>query len=81
MLRIGTVRWQGKCSKHPRFDPVSDGAGGVKGGCERCEALVEIQKHHARMVALMRGFAPPQSARRRRPAEAPDLQASLFGEF
>lgn len=81
MLRIGTVRWQGKCAKHPRFDPVSEGAGGVKGGCERCAALVEIQMHHARMLALMRRFAPPQPARRRRPAEAPDLQASLFGEF
>jgi hypothetical protein len=32
------------------------------------------------MVSLMRGFAPPQTARRR-PAEAPDLQTSLFGEF
>lgn len=80
MLRIGTVRWQGKCAKHPRFDPLSDGPGGVKGGCERCGALVEIQQLHARMVALMRGFAPPQPARRRRPEAAPDLQASLFGD-
>jgi hypothetical protein len=80
MLRIGTVRWQGKCAKHPRFDPVLDGPGGVKGGCERCSALVEIQTHHAKMVALMRGFGPPQPPRRPRQnaEEAADRQASLF---
>jgi len=80
MLRIGTVRWQGKCARHPRFDPAIDGAGGIKAGCERCAALVEIQTHHARMLALMRRFAPPQPPRRPAPAEARDLQPSLFGE-
>jgi len=78
MLKIGTVRWQGKCSKHPRFDPAIDGAGGVKGGCERCSVLVEIQKHHARMVTLMRSFAPPQTPKRKPQDEIADRQASLF---
>jgi hypothetical protein len=31
------------------------------------------------MLALMRGFAPPQKTKRR-PEKTPDPQASLFGE-
>jgi len=57
-----------------------DGRGAIRGGCERCTALVDIHNHHVQMLALMRGFAPPQKAKRRS-EKAPDLQASLFGEI
>jgi hypothetical protein len=77
MLKIGSIRWRGKCSKHPGFDPYSDGPGAVKGGCTRCAALVEINNCHQRMLTLMRSFAPPQGTRKSKP-EPPDLQASLF---
>ena len=79
MLKIGSIRWRGKCPRHPRFDPYLDGRGAIKGGCEKCTALVDIHNHHVQMLALMRRFAPAQEGKRRPPA-ADDLQASLFGE-
>ena len=79
MLKIGSVRWRGRCPRHPRFDPYMDGRGAIKAGCEKCTALVDIHTHHVQMLALMRSFAPPQKAKRR-VETAPDLQIDLFGE-
>ena len=78
MLKIGVVRWRGKCSRHPSFDPYTDGVGAVKGGCAKCAALLEIYDCHQRMVSLMRGFAPP-APRKKRPDGFEERQASLFG--
>lgn len=78
MLKIGTVKWRGKCSKHPMFDPF-EGVGGVRGGCPRCMTLIEICELHQKMVALMRTFAPPSDKKRKKP-ELPDLQIGLFEE-
>ena len=52
MVNLGTVRFKGRCSRHPGFDP-NDGPGGVRGGCKRCELLLEIFQTHARLVELM----------------------------
>lgn len=52
MVNLGTVRFRGRCSRHPRFDP-EDGAGAVRGGCQRCELLLEIFQTHQRLVELM----------------------------
>jgi hypothetical protein len=78
MLRIGSVRWRGKCSRHPAFDPYSDGAGAIKGGCARCAALMEIYECHRKMVTLMRGFAPPV-VRRKAEDSFEERQINLFG--
>jgi len=80
MLKIGSVRWRGKCPRHPRFDPYLDGRTGIKAGCEKCTALAEIHAHHVQMLTLMRGFAPPQRPKRAVDAMA-DLQENLFGEL
>jgi hypothetical protein len=80
MLKIGTVRWRGKCPRHPRFDPYMDGRAAIRGGCEKCTALCDIHTLHIQMLALMRGFTPPQSPRRR-PEKMADLQENLFGEL
>lgn len=79
MLKIGAVRWRGKCSRHPMFDPSEEGRGAVKGGCPRCTSLVEICELHQRMLALMRTFAPP-SAKKPKRHEPADLQIGLFEE-
>jgi len=80
MLKIGSIRWRGKCPRHPRFDPYLDGAGAVKGGCEKCAALLAIHSHHVEMMALMRRFNPPPEPKRRlNPVK--ELQTSLFGEM
>jgi hypothetical protein len=56
MLRIGAVQWKGRCSKHPRYNPAIDGLGGIRGGCRRCEMLLDIYTHHASLVRLVREF-------------------------
>lgn len=77
MLKIGSIRWRGKCSRHPGFDPA-EGAGAVKGACPKCSDLVEIHTLHQRLIKLMRGFAPPPA--KKRPADDSQTQPSLFGE-
>jgi hypothetical protein len=57
-----------------------DGAGAIRGGCEKCTMLFEIHKRHMEMVAMMRRFAPPQPPRRH-PDPVVDLQGNLFGEI
>lgn len=78
MLKIGTVRWRGKCSRHPMFDPL-EGRGAVRGGCERCLSLIEILETHQKMMALMRTFAPPPE-KKRKPEPLSSRQIGLFEE-
>jgi hypothetical protein len=78
MLKIGSVRWRGKCSRHPMFDPYMDGRGAVKAGCTRCEALAEIHDCHQKMLRLMRGFAPPPVIPKKPGTSFDDRQESLF---
>jgi len=52
MVNLGTVRFKGRCLRHPGFDP-QEGPGGIRGGCKRCELLLEIYQTHARLVELM----------------------------
>jgi hypothetical protein len=80
MLRIGSIRWRGKCPRHPGFDPHFDGRGAIRGGCERCSLLADIQALHTEMLGMMRKFTPPRSDRR--PAAANhNLQTNLFEEL
>jgi hypothetical protein len=80
MLKIGTVKWRGKCTRHPMFDPEVDGVGAIKGGCSRCLDLLAIFENHRRTLALMRTFAPP--APRPRPADpGADRQQDLFASI
>ncbi len=78
MLRIGAVRWRGKCSKHPSYDPT-DGVGLTVATCERCAMLKEILDLQRRMLELMRRFNPPRE-KKRGPTDA-DRQIGLFDDF
>ena len=80
MLKIGSVRWRGKCSRHPRYDPYLDSRGAIRGGCERCALLADICAQHTELLALMKRFAPPPHKKRGR-AELLDLQGKLFGDL
>jgi hypothetical protein len=82
MVKLGTVRFKGRCDRHPGFDP-HDGIGGVRGGCKRCQLLLEIHDSHSRLVELIRkakNDAGPALVRRAVAATgiADDRQASLF---
>lgn len=79
MVKIGVVRWKGRCSKHPAYNPGLDGLGGIRGGCRRCEMLLEIYNHHVALVRLLREFgARTDSARIRSIPEADSRQMSLL---
>jgi hypothetical protein len=77
MLKIGSVRWRGKCSRHPKFVPGEGEHTSMRGACAKCAQLAEIQECHQRMLSLMRGFAPPRSSRKH-PGEEAEVQWSLF---
>jgi hypothetical protein len=36
------LSYSGKCPRHPRFDPVKDGRGGVRAGCLVCDSLCGV---------------------------------------
>jgi hypothetical protein len=79
MLKIGSVRWKGRCARHPRYDPEIDGLGGIKGGCRRCELLLEIHGHHRKLVRLIREFGTRDEPQKpcATPKE-PDCQMTIF---
>jgi hypothetical protein len=78
MLKIGTVKWRGKCSKHPGFDPATDGPGAIRGNCAKCTQLAEIYEYHQRVLRLMRNFQPIEEKREPAAPAFNDLQQSLF---
>ena len=79
MLRIGTLRWKGRCVRHPKYDPAWDGEAGIRGGCIRCMALLEIHQQHGRLMNMMRDFGPVRARTLRANADrTPRRQPSLF---
>ena len=75
MLKLGTLRWKGKCARHPAYDPV-DGEAAIKGACKRCYSLLDIYIQHRRLVDMIRGFGPMREKQNKGPQELPQL--SLF---
>lgn len=77
MLKIGTVKWKGKCPNHPKYNPAIDGQGAIRGGCGRCGALFEIHKIQGSLMRAMREFGPARENQKRKEPEL-DLQQKLF---
>ena len=79
MLKIGSIRWKGRCHKHPGYTPELDGLGGIRGGCMRCQLLLDIYTHHAALIRLIREFGVRPDPRRKSTAEADaERQLSLL---
>jgi hypothetical protein len=78
MLKIGTVRWRGKCTKHPGFDPAVDGPGAIRGNCQRCNDLVVIHDLHQKTLRLMRTFRPVEDKKLAKANAGDDRQMGLF---
>jgi hypothetical protein len=80
MLKIGSVKWKGRCGRHSTYNPEIDGLGGIRGGCHRCAMLLDIYEHHQKMVRLIREFGtreiPSQKA-----TSVEDRQLSLLDHF
>jgi hypothetical protein len=77
MLKIGAIRWKGRCHKHPGYTPETDGLGGIRGGCRRCELLLDIYTHHAALVRSIREFGAREAAHGKEAAE-PTRQLSFL---
>ncbi len=77
MLKIGTVKWQGKCAKHPKFSPSSDGPQAIRGECQRCQDLMTIYENHQRTLRLMRTFTP-LARKKKTPDPITARQQNLF---
>jgi hypothetical protein len=79
MLKIGSVRWRGKCAKHPGFDPAMDGPGAIRGNCQRCNDLLVIHDLHQKALRLMRTFRPAEEKKVAPKVEGgDDRQMGLF---
>jgi hypothetical protein len=79
MLKIGTVKWRGRCSKHPGYDPSYGGEGAIKANCERCHQLLQIYAHYIDILRLMRAFQPIQDKSKPSPSkDFSEFQQSLF---
>ena len=77
MLKLGTLRWKGRCKRHPRYDPA-DGEGAIKGGCESCRQLFDFHVQLKRLVAMIRAFGPVRD-QKEAPTLVDDRQQRLFG--
>jgi phage FluMu protein Com len=78
MLKLGTISFAGKCPRHPRFNPEEEGAGAIRGGCPRCQALQDIYEAHAHLTSLIRN-AKNEARVQTRPTQFVDQrQTALF---
>jgi hypothetical protein len=77
MLKVGTLRWKGRCGRHPQYDP-NDGEGAIRGACNRCYALLDIHVQHRRLLELMRAFGPARERPSKVVVAFNDRQRSLF---
>jgi hypothetical protein len=57
-LKIRSRKFEGRCSRHKRYNPAVDGLAGVKGGCPRCTLLLEIWEASLRINQLIRRWDP-----------------------
>ena len=57
-LKIRARKFDGRCSRHKRYNPAVDGPGAVKGGCPRCTLLFEIWEASLHLNKLIRKFDP-----------------------
>lgn len=81
MLKLRIRKWNGKCRKHPNFDPDKTGRGGVKGGCKECNLLVDVWELSGQLNMKIRDAAKVLPATRERKPKPPrEVQIGLFEE-
>jgi hypothetical protein len=57
-LKIRSRKFDGRCSRHKRYNPAVDGPGAIKGACPRCSLLFEIWETSIQLNKLIRKFDP-----------------------
>jgi len=72
-LKIRARKFDGRCSRHKRYNPAVDGIGTIKGGCARCTLLYEIWETSLKLNRLIRSFDPHHDDLQKPvPAKAPE---------
>ena len=83
-LNIRSRKFEGRCSKHKRYNPAVDGQGGIKAGCARCALLFDIWEVSLKLNQLIRKFDPSHDDLQRPTAPKPPAvdprQMSLIPE-
>ncbi|HEY1341996.1 MAG TPA: hypothetical protein VGF59_31000 [Bryobacteraceae bacterium] len=69
-MKIRSRKFEGRCSRHKRYNPAVDGRGGIRGGCVRCNLLFDIWEASLKLNQLIRQFDPGHDDLRR-PAPQP----------
>jgi hypothetical protein len=57
-LKIRARKFEGRCSRHKRYNPAVEGQGGIRGGCPRCNLLFDIWQASLKLNQLIRRFDP-----------------------
>ena len=70
-------RVQGKCDRHPRYNPEKDGRAGIKGGCSACYSLLDLHNARLKLDAAVHEFVrragpwarPKATKKRKKPTQ------------
>ena len=57
-MKIRARKFEGRCSRHKRYNPAVDGQGGIRGGCPRCNLIFDIWQASLKLNQLIRRFDP-----------------------
>jgi hypothetical protein len=81
-VKIRSRKFDGRCSKHKRYNPAVDGVGGIRGGCARCSLLFEIWEASLNLNRLIRKFDPKHDdLQQSKPAFESDPRQMTLGEL
>ena len=73
-------RVQGKCDRHPHYNPEKDGKAGIKGGCSACYSLLDLHNARLKLDAAVHEFVrragPWARVRETRRRKKPNIIAS-----
>ena len=67
-MKIRSRKFDGRCARHKRYNPATDGQGAIKGACKRCELLFQIWETSLQLNRLIRKFDPALDDLKRPPA-------------
>ena len=72
-MKIRSRKFDGRCSRHKRYNPAVDGLGGIKGACPRCTLLFEIWQASLQLNQLIRRFDPAHDDLKKPAAPKPSI--------